>query len=370
MSIPDISAPEISAPNFFSTSYSDARQKFLDACQSRKLAVEHHLNPNAKGAEGEDLYMDAARIGPASAKKILIISSATHGGEGFCGSGIQVNLLRHGFFDDLPADTAVLLIHAINPYGFSHVRRVNEDNIDLNRNFRDFSRPLPDNAPYGEVHNMVLPADWDGPARAAADAAIAAYISEKGMPAFQAAVTGGQHIAADGLFYGGTTASWSNETLRKIVKQHAADTEHLALLDLHTGLGPYGFGELIYVGDQTGIDRAMDWYDGEVTSPATGTSTSAVVHGTIDQGVCQMAPNAAHTCVAIEYGTIALMDVLNALRADNWLYIHGDVKSELGQSIKAQVRGAFYCEADDWKEMVWERGHTVISKALKGLSNC
>ncbi len=353
---------------FFSATYAEAREKFLNACEARSLTVQNHLNERAKGAEGEDLYMDVARIGPKNASKILIISSATHGGEGFCGSGIQVGLLRENFLNDLPADTAVLLIHAINPYGFSHIRRVNENNIDMNRNFRDYSQPLPDNEPYRAVHDMVLPTDWDGPARAAADAAIEEFIETHDLFTFQSAVTGGQHIREDGLFFGGKAAAWSNDTLRSVVKEHAASVKHLALVDLHTGLGPNGYGELIYVGDPAGIDRAKDWYDNEVTSPADGTSTSAVVEGTINIGVTAMAPNAVHTCIALEYGTLPVMEVLDALRADNWLYIHGDISSDLGKQIKKQIRDAFYCDNDGWKEKIWERGHTTIAKALAGLA--
>ena len=29
------------------------------------------------------------------------------------------------------------MIHALNPFGFAHLRRANEDNVDLNRNFVD-----------------------------------------------------------------------------------------------------------------------------------------------------------------------------------------------------------------------------------------
>ncbi len=353
--------------SFFSATYSEARDKFLKACADRSLAVKSHLNDRAKGAEGEDLFMDVSRIGPENASKILILSSGTHGGEGFCGSGIQVGLLQEGFLKGLPDDTAVILIHAINPYGFSHVRRVNEDNIDLNRNFRDYSKSLPDNKPYREVHDMIVPTDWDGPAREAADQAIQAYIADKDLFTFQAAVTGGQHVEPGGLFYGGQAPSWSNETLRAVVKEHAAAAKHLAFIDFHTGLGPNGYGELIYVGDPAGIDRAKDWYDNEITSPADGSSTSAIVEGTIDGGVCEMAPGAVHTCIALEYGTLPVMDVLNALRADNWLYIYGDIQSDLGRQIKKQVRDAFYCDNDEWKGKIWERGHTVVSKALAGL---
>lgn len=354
-------------PGFFSATYSEARTKFLEACRERGLKVDNYLNDRAKGAEGEDLYMDVARIGPAGASKVLFISSATHGGEGFCGSGVQVGMLKNDMFNALPDDTAVVLIHAINPYGFSHVRRVNEDNIDLNRNFLDFAAGLPKNAEYSEVHPYLIPDDWDGPARAAADAAIQDYIAKKGLPTFQAAVTGGQHVHADGLFFGGFEPSWTNKTLRAVVKTHAGDARHLALLDFHTGLGPYGHGELIYVGNPAGLPRAKTWYGEDVTSPEAGTSTSAIVRGTIDVGVCESAPKASHTCVAIEYGTIPVLEVLNALRADNWLYLKGDVDSEQGKAIKKQVRDAFYCDADDWKNMIWERGTSVVGMALDGL---
>ncbi len=355
-------------PAFFSATYIEAREKFLAAFEARSLDVKSHLNPNAKGSDGEELYMDVTRIGLTSATKILVVSSATHGGEGFCGSGLQVGMLNEGFFNNLPEDTAVLIIHAINPYGFSHVRRVNEDNIDLNRNFRDYSIDLPDNLPYREVHDWIVPADWDGPAKEAADTSIANFIEEKGMPAFQAAVTAGQHIKEDGIFFGGKKASWSNKTLCAVIKENAGDAEHLALLDIHTGLGPYGYGELIYVGDSSGFDRAMNWYDDEVTDPSSGTSTSAEVFGTMATGICQMSPNATHTCVAVEYGTLELMEILNSLRADNWLYIHGDITSDLGKDIKQKVRDAFYCDADDWKEMIWKRGISTVNKALAGLA--
>src|SRR5690606_39318730 len=102
------------------------------------------------------------------------------------------------------------------PYGFSHIRSVNEDNIDLNRNFRDFETALPDNPAYREVQDRLVPEDWEGPARAAADAAIQNYIAEKGLMTFQPAVTGGQYIHPDGLFFGGFAPSWSNKTLRSI----------------------------------------------------------------------------------------------------------------------------------------------------------
>jgi hypothetical protein len=89
-----------------------------------------------------------ARLGAADAPALLVLSSACHGVEGFCGSGAQVALLGDASFHAAvrQSGTAVLFVHALNPYGFSWWRRTTHENVDLNRNFHDFSQPLPANA--------------------------------------------------------------------------------------------------------------------------------------------------------------------------------------------------------------------------------
>jgi hypothetical protein len=76
----------------FSKSYAEARQKFLSAAQQAGIPVESHIHPD-KGRDGEVLAMDVAREGPADAKSVLLVSSACHGVEGYCGSGVQVDAL-------------------------------------------------------------------------------------------------------------------------------------------------------------------------------------------------------------------------------------------------------------------------------------
>ena len=78
--------------------------------------------------------------------------------------------------------------------------------------------------------------------------------------------------------------------------------------------------------------------------------------------------NAQIAGITLEYGTIPRKeDMMNAVRADNWLYVHGDVHSAKGRAIKAQIRAAFYQEHDDWKDMVVERGHYVMKRMLRCL---
>ena len=356
---------------FFSANYGEAREKFRAAAVAAGAVLDSIENPNA-GPDGGRLTTDTARLGPEAAARLLILNSATHGVEGFCGSGAQIGLLVSGDLDALPADTAVLLIHAINPFGFAHLRRVNEDNVDINRNFIDHDVPHPANAPYDSVHALVVPADWDGPARAAADRGIDDYIAAHGEFAFQAAVTGGQYGHADGLFYGGQVPVWSNQVLRRIIDRQVNGRAHVGFVDFHTGLGPRGYGEPIFVGQPNSADhrRARDWYGEDVTSPEAGDSKSAVVQGTLANAFTSTLPTgAAFTGIALEYGTVPVLDVLNALRADNWLHLHGDVDTPLGREIKAQIRAAFYGDDDTWKADVFTRAREIVARGLAGLAN-
>ena len=90
----------------FSKSYAEARQKFLNAAQQAGLQVESHIHPN-KGRDGEELAMDVAREGPLDAKHVLLVSSACHGVEGYCGSGVQVDALRSKQWHEAVAQSGV-----------------------------------------------------------------------------------------------------------------------------------------------------------------------------------------------------------------------------------------------------------------------
>lgn len=355
--------------SYFSASYFEARRKFLDACAARSLSVDSRLNPGAKGPGGEDLFTDVVRIGPANPQKALLLISGTHGVEGYCGSGPQVGLLETGAFDALPPDLGVVMIHAINPYGFAHDRRVNEDNIDLNRNFLDWDAisemPASD---YNTISDYVLPADWDGPAKEAADAAIDDYIETHGMPAFQAALSSGQYEYPDGVCYGGKGPAWSNTTLRAVLSEYLKETKALAVIDFHTGLGPYGYAELISAGPPAQKALAKEWYGEPVTDPEAGTSASAALNGINANGIARTLPDTRIAFIAAEFGTRDLDTVLNAVRADNWLYQRGEVASEQGQAIKAQILDAFYPDFDDWKRMIWDRSRHLVDQAMAGLA--
>lgn len=354
------------AQSFFSRDYAEARARFLEAARAIGARVESTIHP-LRGPAGEELAMDAAWIGAEDATRVLVLGSGTHGVEGFCGSGCQLAFLNRQV-EEIPAGVAVLLTHAHNPHGFAHLRRVTEENVDLNRNFIDHDSGHPANDAYDAIHDFLLPADWDGPGRQAADQAMMNFIAERGIGVFQAAVSGGQYTHPDGLFYGGLRPVWSNRVMRAAYRKYLSGRDLVALIDYHTGLGPRGYGELIDASIGGNIALTREWYGAEeVTSPSEGGSVSAPVSGVLPMAAQEVVGKECIGMIAIEYGTIDLMDVLTALRGDNWLYFYGDVSSPLGREIKAEMRRAFYGEDEAWCQDVLNRSEEIIHKAFAGL---
>lgn len=356
----------------FSQNYAEARMRFLEAVGRADAPLRTFENPVGRGPTGEVLATDVALFGPADATKLLILVSGTHGVEGFAGSGAQVSMIESLRFAALPARTAVLVVHAINPYGFAWLRRVNEDNVDLNRNFIDFSMMPPANDAYRAIARYLVPGDWSE--LAPAETVIKGWIAEHGFRRFQEVVTGGQYIEPDGLFYGGRGPVWSTRTFREIVSTYGRGKDRVAVIDFHTGLGPSGYGEPIYTGnDAAEAERAREWYGPDVTAIFGGNSSSVIVQGPMINAVASFFDEGARpeiTTLALEFGTVPEEVVLDMLRAEAWLHAHGDVNFEtpVGRAIKRRFRDAFYVDTDGWKRCVIDRATEMTGNALAGLA--
>jgi hypothetical protein len=358
----------MSISDYFSADYAGGRRLFHEAARAASAALETYHNP-ASGPDGLALSTETAWLGPRDCERLLVVMSGTHGVEGFCGSGLQVGLLRSGLAKELADGVGLLLIHAINPSGFAWLRRVNEGNVDLNRNFVDHAKPYPANTGYEALRDAICPADWLR-GRADAESRLLAYAKEHGAVALQAAITSGQYVDAQGVFYGGRHRSWSNRALAEILKRNADAARHVAFIDLHSGLGPYGVGEIMnnHAPGHPGFERIKDWFGGEATSSEDGSSSSSPVVGDTSIGVDEALPRAKVAGITLEYGTEPLRDMLDAVRADNWLHVHGRLDSAEGRAIKGRIRKAFYPDADDWRAMVWERAVDVSRRMVRGLS--
>jgi Protein of unknown function (DUF2817) len=359
----------MSRSRHFSQTYAEAREKFLAAADAAGLDPISHPHPML-GRDGEALAMDVVLDGAADACSLLIISSACHGVEGFCGSGVQTALLHDAAWRQRAADAgvAVLYLHALNPYGFSWWRRATHENVDLNRNFHDFSAPLPANPGYDELAGAIVPPMW--PPSDDVNAITQRYAEHHGMAQLQAAVSGGQYAHPQGIFYGGHDPTWSNVTLRHVLREHATRCERLGWIDLHTGLGPSGVGERIFAcrDDAAALQRARAWWGDAVTSIYDGSSTSAPLQGLMWLAAYQECAQAEYTGIALEYGTLPIMQMIDALRAEQWLENHPEAPDALRMQIKQRMRDAFYIDTDEWKHRVVEQAVDAAHGAVQGLS--
>ncbi|CUU55425.1 Protein of unknown function (DUF2817) [Parafrankia irregularis] len=386
---------------YFSTTYAEARGRLLAAAADRGGRITSLRNDTARGVGGEELFTDVVQLGPlpgpgpgpgpglgsgpgpGGGGAALVLVSGTHGTEGFAGSACQLRFLTE--FDPATAlGMSVVLVHALNPFGFSHRRRVNEDNIDINRNFVDHDR-RPVNEGYAALHRWLLPADWEGPAHAAADEQIFAHLAAAGERATQLAITAGQYHHPDGLFYGGAEPCWSNTTWRSIIREHLTGYDRIAYIDLHTGLGARGAAEPIFRGgeDAGAFDRARAWYGPALTDSDDGTSSSTRIGGNSARALMDELPDTELTAITLEFGTQDAITVLRALQADNWLWLHraaagretakeageaGEVPEEQAARIAGLVRAAFDPPDEAWRTEILDRGLAVIAAAVTGLT--
>ena len=352
----------------FAADYSEARDKFLSAARLAGAQAFRYDNPG-KGPKGESLSTDVAWVGPADASKVMVTISSTHGVEGYCGSGFQVDWLAAIGPAGLPAGTAALFVHAINPYGFAWTRRVTEEGNDLNRNYVDHSKPC---LLYtSDAADDMQCVDLGGRRIIKKDARLMAFRKTVGEVEFFRAVSGGQYSHADGMFFGGGGASWSNRTLHAIVDRYLKSRQDVAVIDFHTGLGPYGYGEPIthYDIGTGGSRRVRNFWGESVTESKRGQTASQARDGLGHYGLNRVLkePQTRLTMCTLEYGTFDRESGQKAFRADHWLHKYGDPLGKEAEPVRKAMRRQFYPETDDWKEAVLFRGHQVVRQAIAGL---
>lgn len=360
----------MSAGQLFSSDYLQARKKFLQAAEQAKFQVEHFTN-HCCDVNDTELTMDVASCGPRDARKCVVVIAGTHGVEGFAGSAIQVGLMTSGMLAKVKADTKIVLVHALNPYGFAFLRRVNEDNIDLNRNFVDHDQNYPPNVEYTHLAHLIAPSNWSFISNVWCELNIGFYRLTKGRTALQKAVTRGQYTDSEGLFYGGNSPSWSKRTLHQIIDRHLAQAEYVTVIDVHTGLGPFSRGEIIieHHGDDPAYKRAINWWGKDrVKSTLAGESVSSQLSGTVKLAFTRLLPRAELTAVGLEFGTYPPMKVFRAMRAENWLHHYGGASDVDAARIKKAFTKVFYPDDGSWKDRVWEQGALVVQQTLQGVN--
>ncbi|MBY5993149.1 M14 family metallopeptidase [Ferrimonas balearica] len=350
----------------FSAGYDEARTAFRRGALRHGGRLESHPLP-----DHGDLSLDLAWFGPKPADRVLVLSSGTHGVEGFAGSGLQRALLEEGLPARLPDGVGLMMIHAINPYGMAHRRRVNEQNVDLNRNFLDHHVPHPDNPGYDALATALAPRQLGPLSETLAWGRLFGYRLLAGPKATQAAISQGQYRHPTGLFFGGQGPAWSRYTLKALFRRHLSGAGEVVVLDVHTGLGAMGAAELILNRpvDSAAFRRARTiWHAVPVKTTVSGESVSPHLAATLKLALADWLPDARVTAASLEFGTLTPLAVLKALRAENWQHHYGDPAAPRAADLKQCLMRAFYPDDPQWRQAVLNQGRQAVMEALSYLA--
>ena len=366
------------AVDFFSDSYRDARATFLDRAEAAGAQLQAFENTDARGPDGEQLFLDTAWFGDPGATTVLLNLSGTHGAEGFAGSAAQTAWIADGGPEALDGPVAVLMVHAANPFGFAHTLRCTEDNIDLNRNWIDHSKTPPENALYRELHPLLCPARIDEDALSEAARQVGALAEEHGQWTIDDALSRGQYDHADGYYYGGRGESWARRVLSGMVRDRLGSVRKVGLIDWHSG--PVGDGELIYLcyADRASdsFARAQAWWgesnldDSEVDRLWGGRRPGR--HGLLADGIAALLPeNAELTGGVIEFCSASPPEgPAGAFRIpmlERWMRFVGGFDSAQSDEFRGEIRNNYAPRRAHWEQRVIDNALSAYAATLDGL---
>jgi len=354
----------------FSNTYAEARRKFLALASERDAKVVSTVHPTARGAQGEDLAIDVATFGDPSAGKTLFLVSGTHGQEGFLGSALQIEFLRNL---KIPEGVSVVALHALNPWGFSHLSRTDDTNIDVNRNFTDYGVPFAQDELYPYLFRALCPDDWTEETidwSAARDDLTRTY----GVKRMVTAAGGGQIVEPTGMNYVGQGPSWSRTVVENVLPRIFATSRKIAFIEWHTGLG--GYGELSHIPmmepGSPGYERVFSWL-GEAAR-STWSDSMDFTHGVtpdyrgwFSAWLPTTAPHAEWAGLVIEVGTYDVLAVMDAVRMDRWLKFGRGRSSASREQIRQTMMERLNPTAPEWRAAAFKNGLDAQMRALRGL---
>ena len=376
-------ARDAAALAYFKEDYAASRADFLargDALAARFAGVQRFAVPVAARDGTAGLFVDGLYV-PAQheRKRLLVLSSAVHGVEGGTGSAVQRMAMQELLTPEGLADTGVLLLHAMNPWGFARSRRFTEGNVDLNRNASDspaLYRTV--NSGYPLVDPLINPAapaslgDWQH--RLFLWRSIA-MIAQHGMPVLRQAVLQGQYSVPKGIYYGGEALEPQLAALAPLIKP-LLDAYPLSMtIDLHTGYGARG---VLHVfpnpPEQPAVKQGLEtvfagypinWGSGKDFYTVTGDVTGWI--GSLRSG-------GLHLPAVFEFGTLDSQTTLGSVKSlhitvlENQGFQHGYASPGYEAAIQRDYREMFYPSSPAWRTQVIHDSRALLQQVLVQLA--
>ena len=362
--------------NYWSKNYKTAKDKFnesLISLSNKGLNVEHEeLSINQNDPKGNPLYIDVAWIGNKDAHKLYMSTSGIHGVEGFAGSAIQVSVLNQ--INTLPTDTALAFIHILNPWGMSWLRRDNESNVDLNRNF------LPKDETYSGCHTHYNKLDPLINVKRVVSKndffklKLFFHTMFYGKTKTKQAYAEGQYEFPKGLHFGGHQLEQGPKVFINWLERKINNIKQCVWVDLHTGLGDPGEDSLLVdlnPSTEKYSDLKKQKFGDRILSLDPKAGIAYKIRGGMQKGIELLFPNISWTSITQEFGTLKGLDVISALRAENSWTHYGNYNNDnvLDHWSKKLLIEAFRPNNQDWENRIIERGKTFFNNSYNYLLN-
>jgi len=348
----------------FSPDYDTARSRF-------RAAAEHAgWKQEALPLGIEGLTIDVAWRGPRDARRVFVLSSGLHGIEGFLGSALQLTLLASPLVGgELPDDVSIVFLHGLNPYGFKHRRRVDQDNIDLNRNFLlegEAYSGSPDG--YAELDSFFNPTSpprrpWTTFPK------MAWLIARHGMSTLKGILPVGQYDFPKGLFFGGSGPSTTYRLLDEHLERWLGSAERVVHVDIHTGLGPRATYKLFVNRDKgdPAIEPLRDAFGADVIEAWDPDATSYTIRGGMGTWLAARFPNAEYDELTAEFGTRHVLHIVEALRSENRATHWGRPDDAGTLAANNRMMSAFAPIEGGWRRECVEQGVAIVRRGLATL---
>ena len=363
--------PAIQGREAFSENYAQARARFK-AAAAVLGGVAGRFPIAQRGPSGEELAVDTVRLGDPNAKRVVVVSSGLHGVEGFLGSAVQQALL-HNVLSSLEwgEDPAVVLLHALNPYGFAWLRRVNENNVDLNRNFPTHDqryRGCPE--AYWQVNDLINPKSapqWDF-----FYPRVAEKVVRYGFESLKQAVVSGQYECPNGLFFGGNNPNSSVEILEHAMPELIGDAEHVLHVDIHTGLGRWGESKLLLDSEGAASEsevwnRFAQAFSSSAVEAVNSDGDDHRVVGSLGEWCREQFNDRSYDLVCAEFGTYPALKVLAALREENRAHHWDRVDATRTWRAKRLLAEVFAPRQPGWRDDAVRDGVRIVQQAIVAL---
>lgn len=362
-------------PGRFPLTYDECRDRFRWTCHLAGLTSSAHPIA-ARGLHGQELTIDVTSYGSATPTRALVILTGVHGDEGFSSCVLLCEAIERWVAEGsdrlLAEDVAVLMVHAVNPWGMSYWRRQNESNVDLNRNWgRDERTEVPANPGYDVLHQVLVPGGDHVPTPESLFDVTRPLVEERGSAWVKAAVSQGQFGHPDGLYFGGDRTEESNRVLAQVVGERLAGVDEALVVDLHTGHGAFGTYTLLSHVPEDHPDDAWlrSVFDAErIECTSSPSATTGPKHGQIASGLGDLTGATTWRTVTMELGTISDTRMIVNERAEHWVHFHGDRADPEHAQVVWDHRCGSTPDDADWESSARVHGIEVLDAARRAFS--